>query len=39
MMRFGWMMIFLGGCALRPPAEIYVPETPRQVVQSWSDAF
>ena len=39
MMRFGWMMIFLGGCALRPPVEIYVPETPRQVVQSWSDAF
>jgi len=37
-----WVMLallFVVGCTLRPPVEIYQPMSDKDAVQAWSDAF
>lgn len=33
------IMVFLGGCTLRPTIAVYRPTSEQSVVQAWSDAF
>lgn len=33
------IMVFLGGCTLRPPVTVYRPTSEQSAVQAWSDAF